>query len=70
MHHKVWIFVKVSDYNNKKTHRKFSVVLGTTLAKSCISIRPFGDPEIDMSKNTTGLSALVIVFDARAFSLV
>lgn len=37
-------------------HRKFSTVLGTMSALSSISILPFGEPPIVMSKNTTGFS--------------
>ena len=39
--------------------RKFSAVLGTTSARSVISMRPAGWPPIVMSKYTTG-------FDLRA----
>lgn len=36
--------------------RKFSAVLGTTSARSSISMRPRGAPSAVMSKNTTGLA--------------
>ena len=39
--------------------RKFSAVLGTTSERSSISMRPFGEPPMVMSKNTTGLSLMV-----------
>ena len=36
-------------------------VLGTTSARNSISIRPFGEPPIFMSKNTTGFSELMVL---------
>lgn len=52
-------------------HRKFSAVLGTTSALSSISILPFGLPPMAISKKTTGLETLILLFagflDARVF---
>jgi hypothetical protein len=41
-------------------HLKFSAVFGTTSARSSISMRPLDEPPIDMSKKTTGLSAMLL----------
>ena len=43
------------------SYLKFSAVLGTTSARSSISILPFGDPPIVISKNTTGFSTMLSV---------
>ena len=38
--------------------RKFSAVLGTTSARSVISMRPAGWPPMDMSKKTCGIATV------------
>ena len=42
-------------------HRKFSAVRETMSTRSSISMRPLGDLPIVISRNTTGLSVLVII---------
>lgn len=51
-------------------HRKFSAVLGTTSARNSISMRPLGEPPMEMSKKTTGFSLLMVMVVVSVLVLV
>jgi hypothetical protein len=48
--------------NVETKHTLTSAVLGTTSARNSISMRPLGEPPMEMSKKTTGFSVLMMVY--------